>query len=434
MSNNQKRYFYKVYNAQYFPLWDAAIWDVDIWDQGLPGAYITTWSTDVISEPNFTMVLNGGAGQLQVRLARPYNNFGEGVDVAFNNRVDLYVGDTDNVMPQLIYSGYISSYSPTIDGVTQYVDITILGFITETSSRYMKDATGNTAVAYLSEDPAAIMQDAIDKYRRDYGFINYTASSIQSIGSTVSYQFNLSTYKEVLDTIIKLCPDGWYWYVDATNVVNLKQANFTTADITLTVGKDNMKMQAVKRIEDVVNRVYVVGGNPVAATQLYKRYDRTSSISDLHIGLHEDVIQDGRVTIDGTADIMAKRELDQKQIAETRLLITVSDDNGQDGTIGSNIEKFVPGKTIQVKNLSYGGTAQTFWDVGVFDTSVWDFPLTYSQAAILLINRVNYYPTHVDIEASSRLPEVSKIITQVERSLDASLNDTLPIIPTTGSV
>jgi len=72
-----KRYYYKIYDTNL--------------------KYVTTWSTDVISDPTFRTVLNGGAGDLTVMLARKYDNFGENVDVALGNRVELWTADNDNL-------------------------------------------------------------------------------------------------------------------------------------------------------------------------------------------------------------------------------------------------------------------------------------------------------------------------------------------------
>jgi len=56
MTFNTKRYEYRVYDG---------------------ATYITTWSSEVLSEPHFRMVINGGPGEMVIRLARKFDNFGE---------------------------------------------------------------------------------------------------------------------------------------------------------------------------------------------------------------------------------------------------------------------------------------------------------------------------------------------------------------------
>src|SRR5579872_2579308 len=78
----QKQYYVKVYDPN--------------------GKYITTWATDIISEPSFRTVINGGPGQMVIRLARKYDNFGEGVDVALENTIQVWAADADNIGNNLI--------------------------------------------------------------------------------------------------------------------------------------------------------------------------------------------------------------------------------------------------------------------------------------------------------------------------------------------
>ena len=73
MTHTLKRYYYKVYDSS--------------------DTYKTTWSDEVISTPTFRNVINGGPGELIIRLARSFDSFGEEVDIDLNNRVDLYVSD-----------------------------------------------------------------------------------------------------------------------------------------------------------------------------------------------------------------------------------------------------------------------------------------------------------------------------------------------------
>lgn len=430
-----KRYYYKIYSPNQ--------------------VYITTWVNDVISDPTFRQVINGGAGELIIKLARPYDNFGEGSDVALQNRVELWVADQDNTTNNTaavaswdsavwdtdlwdgsirsfikLYAGLLQDYAPVLDGDSQYIEVTVLGFVTEASYRILKDSSGNTQVAYNSYDPGTIMMNVIDKYRADGGInISYGSNTINLTGTVVSYTFNHNTLKECFDKIVELCPNNWYWYIDANGVVYLKQGTTTQANHVVTIGKDIGYLKTIKRSENMSNQVFVVGGG---SPNLFLQYGRSASISAY--GKFERKIQDGRVTDASTADVMAKRELDRNDTPETRSIIRIIDNNGEDSGQGANIESFNIGDTIQIKNLKYGSAGRTYWDIGKWDIDVWDATLAYSTADISIIQAITYYPDYIEVEASSRLPEVAKRIEDINRNLDVQIQDSLPASPTIRSV
>jgi hypothetical protein len=426
----EKRFYYKVYDSSQ--------------------RYLTTWTKDVISDPNYRSTINGGSGQLMVRLARPFDNFGESSDVALRNKIELWVADADNVANNAasntmwdvdmwdvglwdsvvrsfikMYSGYISAYAPVIDNEEQYVDVTVLGYVTETAMRILKDSSGNTTVTYTSQDPGAIMTDVIDKYRADGGVnLNYVGSSIQTVGVSATYTFKFNTIKECFDKILELCPAGWYYYIDANGTVYLQQSS-DTADHVLTVGKEIIYMQPTKRIENIINQVYIIGGG---GTPLFNTYKRDGSITSY--GKFEFKIQDGSVTDNTTADLIAKAKLDQFETPETRTILRIADNNGEDSNLGTNIESFKVGDTIQIKNLNYGVTSSTLWNQGTWDTDVWDATLRFSTASVLTIVSIQYQPDYIEIEASTRLPEIARRIEQVNTTLNTSLQQNLPTNPT----
>jgi hypothetical protein len=431
----RKRYYYKIYSPNL--------------------AYLTTWKGEVISDPQFRQVLNGGAGELKINLARKYDNFGEGTDVALQNRVELWVADADNTSNDTatntmwdsgrwdvdlwdnpiksfikLYSGYISAYAPLLDDENQYIEITVLGYVVEASYRVLKDGSGNTTVTYTGQDPGAILKDIIDKYRADGGTnISYLGSSVALTNTTATYTFNNNTLAECFDIIVSLCPYGYYWYIDATGVIYLQQASLGAASHSLTIGKDISYLQTTKRIENLTNRVLLIGGgNP----NLFLRYDRASSQTTY--GIFERKINNGQVTDTTTADYIAKAILDQNDTPETRTVIHVADNNGENSKIGADIESFRIGDTIQIKNINYGTKSNTMWDIGIWDTDVWDYTLASTTGAILVIVSIQYYPDYIEIEAASRLPEVTKRIESINTSLSIVAQQNLPTVPTTRSV
>lgn len=375
------------------------------------GVYKGTWTKEVLSEPTFKTTINGGVGELKVSLGRKFDDFGEGVDVALNNKVELWCVDQESINGTLLYAGYISGYEPVIDGVKETIEVTVLGYIAELQRMILRDTSGNTTLAYNSYDPSAILKDVIDKYRALGGTINYSASSVALTNTVVSYTFNANTIKECLDKIIQLCPVGWYWRVAPDNTIYLQPTDLTTANHNLFLGLQIEKLKTFRRIENIVNRVLFVGGGDPA---LFRKYENTSS-QDAY-GLYEVKIVDQRVTVVATAATISTTEIDTKSSPEIQSTLEVVDSNGP-GNFGYDIESVAVGQSIQIGNINVGQKTITLWDQAMWDVDVWDETLATTAASIIQILAVTYHPDSIIIEASSRLPQIAKRIEDVERNL-----------------
>lgn len=390
-----------------------------IFDQDV---YAATWTKEVISEPKFRMNINGGPGEMVVELARPFDDFGEDVDIKLNNKVEVWVVDKDSPNGTLLYSGYISGYEPTISEVSETVSVTILGYVAELQRMILRDSSGNTTLAYNSYDPSNILKDVIDKYRALGGSLNYNSSSIVLTNTVVSYTFNTNSIKEVFDKVIELCPVGWFFRIDPDGLVYL-QPMHVTADHTFTLGLDVERLSTFRRIEDVVNTVFFTGAGSPA---LFKKYENTGSQGTY--GKYEKKIVDQRVSVAATAQIISEREIEAKKDPEIRSVFTIIDNNGPRDN-GYNIESIKPGQTLRVKNLRSATRTISLWDVAFWDTDVWDQTLTTSAADIIQIVAVEYTPDSIKIEASSRLPQIAKRIEDIQRNLENSQTVENPAAP-----
>lgn len=387
------------------------------------GVYIKTWTKEVLSSPDFRSNINGGAGELIIQLGRPFDDFGEDVDVKLNNTVEVYVVDNDSPNGVLFYSGFIVGYEPTINEASETVKITLFGFASKLQDIILRDGSGVTTITYNSYDPSAILKDVIDKLRAQGLSLTYTASSVQNTNTVVSYTFNTNTGKECFDKIIELCPVGWFWRVDADNVVYLQSKN-VFADHTFTLGLDVEKLRTHRRIEDIVNQVLVVGGGVPA---LFRKYNNSASIATY--GLREKKIVDQRVTVVATAAIMANREIDTKKDPEIRSIFEIIDNNGPSSR-GYNIETIKAGQTLNVKNLRTASKTVSNWDIAFWDVDVYDQTLATLAADVIQILSVQYTPDSVILEASSRLPQIAKRIEDVSRNLEVTQLLDVPASPT----
>jgi len=393
------------------------------------GAFITNWTDEVISEPSFKMVINGGPGEMVVKLARSFDSFGEDVDISLFNRVECHCFDRDSVNGVLLYTGYISGYRPVLEGSSEYVEVTLLHYISEMTNIFLRDGSGDTDIPMNSTDPSDMFKNIVNYYRADGGAIFYTNDSIDNTGTVATYDFQTCNTKEAIDKAIELTPMYWYWYVDADNTLYMKYSDLLTAQHSFVVGRHIVKMETWRRGEDIVNRVYFVGADS-GGVAMYRVYSSTASITTY--GIHSEKIVDQRVTLSATADIMANRVINRKKDPEIRTTITIMDNNGFDSRKGYDIESIKPGQTMRIKNLKQGVKTVTRWDQFMWDEDVWDQTLSYAAADNIQIQSVEYHPDYVVIEASSRLPDISKRVEDVYRNIEETQTLTTPGTPTAG--
>jgi len=403
MSYYHKRYVYKIFDGE---------------------SFVKSWADEVLNDPSFRNAINSGPGELIIRLARTYDNFGEDIDVKLNNRVELWVYDREQPDGRLLYRGFISGYRPVLEGNREYVEVTCLSYVYQFSTYMLRDDSGDTKLAYYSADPSDILKNIIDNYRLDGGSINYTATSIETTGTTVTYIYNSSTVREAIDKVIELCPEGWYWYIDSAAIIHLK-ARHGTADHTFTIGRHLTSMETWRRAEDIVNRIYFTGGG---VPPLYRVYSSSASITSY--GLHASHEVDGRVTVTETADTISNKILLAKKDPEIRTSITLLDTNGEDVNKGYDIESIQPGDTCNILNIRGNVKVYTVWDSAIWDTDVWDQTLATTAADITQILTVEYSPDSMVIEASSRTPEIAKRIEDINRNLITDETVDVPATPT----
>lgn len=396
----QKRYLYKIYDTS--------------------NVLISTLS-DFVDLPQFTSYINSGLGQLTFRLPRSIFSFDEGNSIAQNNRVDVVCYDMEG--ENIIYSGYISKYAPSLDKGRQFIIVTCLGYVTQTERFMAEDASGNTTLTYLSKDPNFILKDILDKFTAAGGLPDYTGSSTTNTGTSVSYAFNTYTVKEVLDKVIELAPVGWYYFINALNVVTFKSKD-ATANHTFVLGKDISTIIPEKSVENMVNRIYFTGGD-VSGVQFYKKYSRAGSISTY--GLYAQKVVDGSVTVETTADIIAGSILDRCDAPEVRTTLVIRDSNA--GLGGYDIESIKPGDTCKIIGLKSQDTS--LWDVATWDTSTWDYSLEEVSSTVQQIMKVTYDPHQVTLEVSSRLPNISKRVEDIKRNMDRIYTQDNPTFPDT---
>lgn len=330
----------------------------------LAGAFIKTIPSKLImNEPRFASRVGGGQGELQLELALTMDDFNEGVSIKAMNIIKLYESDDkNNLTPTLLYSGYISQYTPFFEEGREGVRLTVLGLISLLSLDYYM--SGSSFQIAASADPGQIMRNIIDHFGTVYpsGLISYSGANIVDTGVTVNNTFNDQKWLDALRKTYELGSSGRYWTIRENGQVYFK-AKASTAEHRFTIGSDVSLGEIVKNSEQIVN-YYQLRWGP---TPTVNNYSDATSIAAY--GRHALVESASEVT-----DLTSANEKGNKKIADykdprvqAKLRINST----------YNIESVKPGQTCAVFNHKQGSTV---------------FP------SIMLITSVSYSPDFIDIE------------------------------------
>ena len=403
-----KRYFAKIYQPN--------------------NKYITSWND--FSFDGFSMSINGGLGECTIKLARKFDDFGEDEDVKLNNKVEIWVSDGDTDSSGLkIYSGFMSRYTPFIDGHSEGVEITCLGYVSKLGTSILKSGSQielktdtalglTTGATASSAEVNLIVKTIINGYRIEAKnpIINYSATSTEDSGNTMTYTFNAKKYNEALDICREYAPADWWWFIGSDNILQFKPKP-SLADHKFIFGKHFKSIKVEKNMENVVNRVLFSSGDNTDQ-QILKLYSDTDS-SDNYDDRWE-VITDNRVSVSATSDNAGQSTLAEKKDADVKTTIEILDNNGSEN--GYDIESIHPGDTCKFLNLNTV-TSKTF-------------------TGNMTIKSVDYSPDKVILEIESlsiltgkEIIENKKKIEEQEASGRASSYDTdVDIRPQANSV
>lgn len=311
------------------------------------GNYIGT--SDDVSFNSFRKVINGGLGELNLTLARPFDNFGEGDDIEFMNEVQLWIIDDESGADgQQIYSGFIDSYEPFVDSEKEGVNVNCLGYTTRLADIFYKNGT-TISITKNATDPSDMIKDIVDRFRAEVSGsedprVNYTATSIENTALSASYTFVLKNCFESIQKARSFSPADWYWFVNADNelMFSSKPASPTH---TFTFRK-NVNLRVNKNIRDVKNRTVLWNGE-TGGGNLLRSYKDTTSVNAY--GLRMAQRTDSRWANADTMDLVGNAFVEANKDPNIRVTLEVIDSNEND--LGYNIELIEPGHTCQVLNL-----------------------------------------------------------------------------------
>lgn len=300
--------------------------------------------------PQFTSRINGGYGELVLDLSYPFDDFDEGTVIDFMNIVKVYAVKTTDSMEQeidLIYTGYVSKYSPYIDSGSEGVRVTCLGLISLLAASYYKDA--DFTVSHSTQDPEAIARAIIDHFNTVFGGspVSYSNDTTDAVGTNVSVEFVDQKWSDALRTVGSLAGEGWWWKIDEQGRYWLK-AKPGTPTHSFTIGKDIDRIQGEKDGEKVINEVYVrrSGGTETS-------YDDATSQAEFGTGnpptgKRTKIINEASLTDEDTADQRGTKELEDQKEAKVRSPLTINTQY--------DLESVKVGDTCCIRNLRNGNS------------------------------------------------------------------------------
>lgn len=290
--------------------------------------------------PKFTDRINGGQGQCDIEYVTAFDNFGEGTDIDYEFILDLWVFDDDHPAGRRVFRGAIEDLTPFIKGAQQGVTISALGLGTKLAYD-MHMATSRTlyTVSYSAKDPEFIFKAVIDEWRAyvNNALINYGVGSTQSVGTNVNKDFEDTTWFDACEETRELCPDGWWWHVDADGLASLLPKP-SSATHKFIIGKHIQDGKFLRSIKSVKNRVRVTraGGtvteysDPTSITNYESRFE---SIDDSSLGDVNAADQAGNKKVGDNKDpkdkntltINSEYDLESIHVGETCIILNVDE-------------------------------------------------------------------------------------------------------------
>ena len=274
------------------------------------------------------------------------------VEFAFANLVDVSAGGTyfftvqvgDGQSIRLHYSTtspyangqlYNSLYAGGAGGGNYNLITGDLYFITSSG-------LPTTTATYTSKDPSTqMLKPIIDDYRLRGGILNYTSSSVDATGLSLTATFNTETIYDAVRKVLSLAPNGFYYYVDlGTDTLYFKQTLATPTHL-LIKGRHLNKINLVLSIENVKNDL-LFSGAETAGTNLYTEY--TDPVSQGSYGIRLERKSDNRVSVQATADAIGESFIEENANEYYETTVTVID-----ATIDTTLLK--PGDTVGLRGF-----------------------------------------------------------------------------------
>lgn len=323
-------------------------------------AYLTPFVSKVSWERNRI----GGCGRCSITINKPYRG------ITFDARDDIQIRVKSGSTSKLVYRGFIANIVPKLQ-VIQEIILDVRGYF-DLLKKIIVHTSGNTRT-YTSKTVAFIADDIADVFIVPNTPITIAGALTAGDFTSDTLEF-LGTVEGALRTLSELQGDIEYG-VDE-NLVFYWQTESTTINAKFFVGNDISILERRVKWDDLVNKLYLIGGD-VAGVKYKKTGENTDSQGSY--GLAEEIINNSSIVTDGVAsqymgEILTERAIPQfsirAQVKNTDLrledtipigLVTFYDANYDTSSLGDTIgdiigESFGGIKTVAIKA---GGSGYT---------------------------------------------------------------------------
>jgi len=284
----------------------------------------------VMSDVRFSETMNGGQGQLTVKLDLSFSDttFLEG------DLIKVTEYDTNNPDGIAVYFWFISKIKRKEDTNSKYIELVCLGIASLLKSINFYDGSYNPT---KNQDPAQTIKDSIDYFNTQYwgSLISYSDWHIDNYWSSVSLWFE---YEDCLEVINKASDTtDFRWFINAEGQVYF-QAKPTEAIHKLTNKKDVELLTLENTLESITNKLFLTrdGGTikiyeDIVSQGLYGIKEKTMTKSDLNDESAQDIFGNNYI-------------LENKNPKDETKIVVNSE---------YNLEIIKPWNTVKVLNIDY---------------------------------------------------------------------------------
>lgn len=294
---------------------------------------------EIRNKISFKSSMNSGLGELRIVLNRKFDDYDEGGMVDIINIVKVFEFDAVNINPKLIYTGFVSQYTPFTKGDADGVEMTCLGLISMFKFSKFTDG-GNFTFSRSAEDPSVTMQAIVDSFDLDYS--DLVTTNLTSIGTDITPTFEKQDHFQALQQTFEQTGGGHYWTLDENGVLNLVE-NPTTATHTFTIGKDVQGINTEKSSEEVINNVTLFYGALLGSS-----INSTDAISINNYGKREEIFNDSNITDATTAQQFVDQKIAENKDLKIKAIVQLNQD--------FNFENISPGDTCKILNRNADDT------------------------------------------------------------------------------
>lgn len=317
--------------------------------------------TDATFE-SLTKVINGGIGNLNLKVARKIDEFDDDNDLSLNNKIEVWIYDEDSGNDGVkIFTGWIEQQNPYIDGGEEYVDILCVSLISKLRNDILKSSSQTTlytiattglttaSASIAAAEIADVAKAIIDLFKTNNSNIDidYNPAGtilIEDTDNNIKYNFEAMTYLDAIEKCRETAPQNTYWRIDADGYIYLSTPS-NEADHNFILEKHVKKIKANKSLDSIKNIILIWDGQGAGN---YKEYKDDTSIS--LYGRRVKHLIDSNIEDVTTMNNIGNSFINENKDPKVRITLEIIDNNESD--VGYDIESIEVGDTCKIVGIS----------------------------------------------------------------------------------